>query len=60
MAITSPNEVGGQAVEPAAWHLFAPARRMVVFGHSHSGLTHLPDHAPRGGVMPIPELALGL
>ena len=32
-------------------------RRMVVFGHSHGGLTHLPDHAPSGGVMPLLELA---
>jgi hypothetical protein len=30
---------------------------MVVFGHSYSGLTHLPDHAPVGGVMPLLELA---
>jgi hypothetical protein len=30
---------------------------MVVFGHNHDGLTHLPDHAPDRGVMPLLELA---
>ena len=31
--------------------------RMVVFGHSHGGLTHFLDHAPSEGVMPLLELA---
>jgi hypothetical protein len=57
VAITRPTEVGGQAGDPAAGHLFAPRRRMVVFGHNHDGLTHLLDHAPVGGVMPLLELA---
>jgi hypothetical protein len=48
VAITRPTKWAGRPGKPAAGHLFAPRRRMVVFGHSHSGLTHLPDHAPQG------------
>src|SRR3954453_7378170 len=44
-----PIEVGGQAGIPAAWHLFAQLRRMVVFGHSPSGLNHLVDLATGWG-----------
>jgi hypothetical protein len=55
-----PIEVGGQAGVPAVRHLFAQRWRMVVFGHSHSGLNHLLDHATGVGVMPILERALGL
>src|SRR4051794_26131692 len=55
-----PNKVGGQAGVPAAGHLFAQLWRMVVFGHSPSGLNHLVDLATGVGIMPLGELALGL
>ena len=55
-----PNQVGGQAGVPAARHLFAQRWRMVVFGHSPSGLNHLVDRATGVGVLPIGERARGL
>ena len=55
-----PNQVGGQAGVPAARHLFAQRWRMVVFGHSPSGLNHFLDRATGVGVLPIGERARGL
>jgi len=59
VAITIPERWVGRAGNPAARHLFALGGRMVVFGHSSSGLIHILDRA-RVGVMPILERALGL
>ncbi len=60
MAITIPSKWAGRPDSRLPGISSRNNWRMVVFGHSPSGLNHLLDHATVVGVLPIGERALGL
>jgi hypothetical protein len=57
VAITSPREVGGQAGDPAARHLFASRKTHGGLRPQPGGLNQLLDRATCVGVMPLGERA---